>query len=84
MVVTVISSRASAAISVDVVVGAAVGVAVGQQDDVPDGPVGLDEVAPRDVERVLEVGAAAVLQRPDARRERVAAVARPVASGPSS
>ena len=53
-----------------VVGGAAVGVAVGQQDDVADAAAGGDQAPPRALERFLEVRAAAVLELADLRRER--------------
>ena len=59
----------------DVVLGVPVGVAVGQEDDVADAPPRLEEVPPGDVERVLEVRAAAVLDALDRCAERVAALA---------
>src|SRR5262249_57877979 len=59
---------------VEVILGTPVRVPVGEQDDVTDGTIGLDEITSRDVERVLEVGTAAVTQGPDAHRERVATV----------
>ncbi len=61
---------------VGVVLGGAIAVAVGQEDHVADRAARGDEVAPRDVERLLEIGAAAVLDLLDLGGERRPALAR--------